>query len=647
MVSRKENKLVNRTGTQSGLRRKSSSGVRGPVARVPLPGVGPARLPTKKAPGKQNNRVSTDISVCCSAEIPVGERQPVDLPEVSPPVDLAETIKALVSLARDQGYLASDDIQDALPENLQPEHLDQIYTRLRSLDIDVRDSSDADSTSNAETDTEEDPRLSVLDDPIQMYMKQIGKVPLLTREQEVEICRRIETNELEIKRLIYALGFAAREHILVAEKLLGDSPTERFDRIVMDNKVPSREEHLAQLAPLVKELRALDERMDELYAAGQKAGNPAALTGPAQSARARILAELARLNERLQAALPRFCFKQRVLEDMVAVAAHAHERFQEVLHHVHALEQDSGSPAPLARRASSAKRQAALDAERTRLLELERFVRLPCDEFLNTFHQLRAAADAAQQARNHMAEANLRLVVSVAKKYTNRGQSFLDLVQEGNIGLMKGVERFEYRRGYKFSTYAIWWIRQALTRSIADQARTIRIPAHMVEIMHKLWRTQKRLTQELGRDPAPEELADEMHLPVSRVSGLLRMARQPVSLDAPVGDDGDASIGELIEDKGAEDPSIGTGYNFLKEKLATVLDSLSERERAILEMRFGLHDGNEHTLSEIGHMYNVTRERIRQIEAKALRKLRHPSRARHLQGFLDSETSTCALEAVA
>ena len=267
---------------------------------------------------------------------------------------------------------------------------------------------------------------------------------------------------------------------------------------------------------------------------------------------------------------------------------------------------------------------------------LEELVRLPCEEYLTAYKELQHFSAKALQAKTEMVEANLRLVISIAKKYTNRGLSFLDLIQEGNMGLMKAVEKFEYRRGYKFSTYATWWIRQAITRSIADQARTIRIPVHMIEIMNKLWRAQKQLTQELGREPTPEELADEMHMPVSRIHALLKMAQQPVSLHAPVGDDGDVSVGDFIEDKSAENPSEVTSYSLLREKLSDVLTTLTERERKILEMRFGLLDGYERTLEEIGKMYNVTRERIRQIEAKALRKLRHPTRVRHLQGFLET-----------
>ena len=560
------------------------------------------------------------------AKTPTNGQTPPPAPvNVMTSVDLGETVKTLLHLSQEHGYITYDDINDILPDNLSPEDLDALLTKLRSLDVEiVMDQAEAERAERTKgpeqaqpEEADDDARLEILDDPVRMYMNQMGKVPLLTREQEVEICKKIEDAEVEMKHIVYNLGFTAKEHIAIAEKILSDPPKERFDRVIVDKKIANREGHLKDLRKLIKKVHAMDANVDAKYFAWQKAQQ--------KGRKEKMEKELKKLSTKLQDTFPKFFYKQKVVEEMIVVAGNIHEKFQASIRHLADLETQR----------NTAEKRAATEAEQQKIATLEQFVRLPREEFLKAFKALKGAADRGLKAKTHMAEANLRLVVSVAKKYTNRGQSFLDLIQEGNIGLMKGVEKFEYRRGYKFSTYAIWWIRQAITRSIADQARTIRIPVHMIEIMNKLWRAQKQLTQELGREPTPEELADEMHMPVARIHALLKMAQQPVSLHAPVGDDGDVSVGDFIEDKSAENPSDVTSYSLLREKLSDVLTTLTERERKILEMRFGLADGYERTLEEIGKMYNVTRERIRQIEAKALRKLRHPTRVRHLQGFLE------------
>ena len=531
-------------------------------------------------------------------------------------VDFSAAIQALQRLAREQGQVTDDDVLELLPEGVSPQDLDELYTKLKSLGVKIADDAEVQGAKQEEAELGDSDQFRGCDDPVQMYLKQMSRVPLLTRDQEIEIFKRIEEADNEMRLLAYGLGFAAKEHMAVTEKLLADPPKERYDRIVVDDKIESREQHLNHLRGLLKRTAALDAQADQLYARWE-----ATPVGH----RKRLFSRLQKVDRKLQASFPKFFFKPRVLDEIIAVARNVHGKFDIALRRIHELE---GHP-------QSSHQQAALLVGKAELLFLEKFVRLPREEFYRAFEALQRAAARGYQAKVHMAEANLRLVVAIAKKYINRGQPFLDLIQEGNIGLLKSIERFEYRRGYKFSTYAVWWIRQSMARSIADQGRTIRLPVHMVELMAKLLRAQKQLSQELGSEPTPEDLAEELQLSVARINALLRMARQPVSLDAPVGDDGEVRVGDFIEDKDAENPSEATSQSLLKEKLQDVLALLGERERKILEMRFGLVDGSGLTLEEIGNRYNMTRERIRQLEAKALRKLRHPTRLSHLHGLLD------------
>ena len=511
--------------------------------------------------------------------------------------EITEKIKELVRLAQEQGYLTYNDITEALPDTLiTPEDLDEIYLKLRNLEVAIVDQAEVDRVKPAEPEEEDEKtRLDILDDPVRMYLKQMGQVPLLTREQEVEISMRIEAAENDVRRIVHRFGFAGKEHIALADKLLSDPPKDRFDRIVLDQKIASRESHLKSVAKLAEKVRALDQQVDALFSEWRKA--PA--SARAESSRQRFL----RLDRQLQKCYPKFFYKQRVVEEMTLVAENIHDKFQFSLRRLIELRAD-GKPA---------QHETAIQSEMHRLGTLEDFVRMPQEEYIQNFRELKAAMAKALQAKTEMVEANLRLVISIAKKYTNRGLSFLDLIQEGNMGLMKAVEKFEYRRGYKFSTYATWWIRQAITRSIADQARTIRIPVHMIETINKLMRVQKHLVQDFGREPSSDELADELQLPVERVRAVLKMAQQPISLQSPIGDSEDTNFGDFIEDKNTESPSEMTSFSLLKDKLNDVLTSLSERERKVLELRFGLGDGYSRTLEEVGRQFRVTRERIRQL----------------------------------
>jgi len=540
--------------------------------------------------------------------------------------EVTEKVRELIHLSREQGFLTYRDVDKALPKIAdQPEELQNVISIFNNLEIKLMDSKDVEKFKKKKEETEEETartnQSDMLDDPVRMYLKQMGKVPLLSREEEVDISKRIESAETAALKIIYSVSLTNDFQLEICKKLL--EREERFDRVVLDKKIDSREAYFRSLNKQVIALEELDAKIKKAWVSFEAAKN--------ETQRKRSLTRFKNHEGELAPIFKKCCLKLKVFEDFLQ---QVNPDLKAIARNLHNLELSKKDLAKIKRKG------VKLEQIKSDLKEARSKFRMEPDELVALIKDLRLNMRLAHKAKTEMVEANLRLVISIAKKYTNRGLSFLDLIQEGNMGLMKAVEKFEYRRGYKFSTYATWWIRQAITRSIADQARTIRIPVHMIETLNKVMQVQKQLLQELGHEPTPDEVAKEMGLPLDKVQSIMKMAQQPISLQSPVGDSDDTNFGDFIEDKGAENPYDMTAYSLLREKIIDVLDSLTERERNVLSLRFGLKDGYSRTLEEVGRQFKVTRERIRQIEAKALRKMRHPTRIRQLHGFFEADQSS-------